>query len=186
MCPEIASGSKLKVSRQGGFSIVAAIFLLVVLALLGVFIVSVTGMQQSSGQLDVLGVRAYQSARAGMEWAAWQVLDPNNTLNPGSCSPINWPLASSCQASQNLPALAGSLSGFTVTVTCTQTTANNLTEGNRNVRMWQLVATACNQPTLGNCPNTGTPTSGYVERQVQASVAKCKDSTAAAPRCACG
>src|SRR3989442_13983417 len=67
--------------RQTGFSIIAAIFLLVVLALLGAFIVSVTGMQQSSGQLDVLGVRAYQSARAGMEWGAYQGLHPNNTLN---------------------------------------------------------------------------------------------------------
>jgi MSHA biogenesis protein MshP len=165
--------------RQTGFSIVAAIFLLVVLALLGVAIVSVTGMQQSSGQLDVLGVRAYHSARAGMEWGASQVLDPNNTLNPGSCSPIVMP---SCPASpQNLPALAGSLSGFTVTVTCTQTA--DTTEGNRNVRVFQVVATACNQG--ASCP-AAMPTSGYVERQVQASIAKCKDPTAAAPRCACG
>ncbi|HXM82134.1 MAG TPA: agglutinin biogenesis protein MshP [Burkholderiales bacterium] len=178
---EIVPSSKFKVSRQGGFSIVAAIFLLVVLALLGAFIVSVTGMQQSSGQLDVLGVRAYQSARAGMEWGASQVLDPNNTLNAGSCSPIVMP---SCPASPtNLSSLAGSLSGFTVSVTCAQTA--DTTEGNRNVRMFQLVATACNQPSAGSCPNAA-PAGGYVERQMQASVAKCKDSTAAAPRCACG
>ncbi len=170
--------------RQAGFSIIAAIFLLVVLALLAAFIASVTGMQQSSGQLDVLGARAYQSARAGMEWSAWQVLDPNNTLNAGSCSPIVMP---TCPASpQNLPALAGSLSGFTVTVTCAQTA--DTTEGNRNVRVFQIVATACNQPSAGSCPNVPppVPTNGYVERQVQASLAKCKDSTAAAPRCACG
>ena len=170
--------------RQTGFSIIAAIFLLVVLALLAAFIASVTGMQQSSGQLDVLGARAYQSARAGMEWSAWQVLDPNNTLNAGSCSPIVMP---TCPASpQNLPALAGSLSGFTVTVTCAQTA--DTTEGNRNVRVFQIVATACNQPSAGSCPNVPppVPTNGYVERQVQASLAKCKDSTAAAPRCACG
>ena len=166
--------------RQTGFSIIAAIFLLVVLALLGAFIVSVTGMQQSSGQLDVLGVRAYQSARAGMEWSAWQIIDPGNTLNPGpACAAAVMP---TCPASpQNLPALAGSLSGFTVTVTCAQTA--NTTEGNRNVRVFQIVATACNQG--ASCP-AATPTSGYVERQVQASLAKCKDSTAAAPRCACG
>ena len=170
--------------RQAGFSIIAAIFLLVVLALLAAFIASVTGMQQSSGQLDVLGARAYQSARAGMEWSAWQVLDPNNTLNAGSCSPIVMP---TCPASpQNLPALAGSLSGFTVTVTCAQTA--DTTEGNRNVRVFQIVATACNQPSAGSCPNVPppVPTNGYVERQVQESLAKCKDSTAAAPRCACG
>ena len=167
--------------RQTGFGIIAAIFLLVVLTLLAAFIASVTGMQQSSGQLDVLGVRAYQSARAGMEWGAWQVLDPGNTLNgPGpTCAAALMP---SCPASpQNLPALAGSLSGFTVTVTCAQTA--DTTEGNRNVRVFQIVATACNQG--ASCP-AATPTSGYVERQVQASLAKCKDSTAAAPRCACG
>ena len=172
--------------RQTGFSIIAAIFRVVVLALLAAFIASVTGMQQSSGQLDVLGVRAYQSARAGMEWSAWQIIDPGNTLNPGpTCAAAVMP---TCFASpQNLPALAGSLSGFTVTVTCAQTA--NTTEGNRNVRVFQILATACNQPSAGSCPNVPppVPTNGYVERQVQASVAKCKDSTATpTARCACG
>ncbi len=164
----------MRLERQTGFSIIAAIFLLVVLALLAALIASVTGMQQSSGQLDVQGVRAYQAARAGMEWAAYQVLDPNDAIP--ACG------LAACPASpQNLPALAGSLSGFTVTVTCTQTA--NTTEGNRNLRVFQIVATACNQG--GSCP-AAAPTSDYVERQVQASVAKCKDSTAAAPRCSCG
>jgi len=164
----------MRLERQTGFSIIAAIFLLVVLALLAALIASVTGMQQSSGQLDVQGVRAYQAARAGMEWAAYQVLDPNDAIP--ACG------LAACPASpQNLPALAGSLSGFTVTVTCTQTA--NTTEGNRNLRVFQIVATACNQG--ASCP-AAAPTSDYVERQVQASVAKCKDSTAAAPRCSCG
>ncbi len=169
----------MRLERQTGFSIIAAIFLLVVLALLGALIASVTGMQQQSGQLDLQGVRAYQAARAGMEWSASQVLDPNNALNPASCSPIVMP---SCPVSpQNLPALAGSLAGFTVTVTCAQTA--DTTEGNRNVRVFQVVATACNDPS--GCPSA-SPSSSYVERQLQASLAKCKDSTAAAPRCSCG
>src|SRR5438552_11831778 len=171
--------------RQTGFSIIAASFLVVALALLAAFIASVTGMQQAGGQLGVLGVRAYQSARAGLEWSAWQIIDPGNTLNPGpTCATAVMP---TCFASpQNLPALAGSLSGFTVTVTCAQTA--DTTEGNRKVRVFQIVATACNQPSAGSCPNVPppVPTNGYVERQVQASLAKCKDSTAAAPRCACG
>ena len=85
-----------------GFTIVTAVFLLVVLSLLGVFIVSVTGLQQSSQQLDVLGVRAYQAARAGIEWGAWQVLDPNNDL-PGFGGTAN--LAPCPRATTNLTGL---------------------------------------------------------------------------------
>lgn len=164
---------------QSGFSLIAAIFLLVVLALMGTLIVSITGMQSASGQLDLSGVRAYQAARVGTEWAAYKVLDPENTLNPGSCSPVVMP---SCPASPtNLPALGGTLSTFTVTVECTQ--AANTTESNRNVRVFQIVATACNQG--GSCP-AASPTSGYVERRLEATFSKCKDSTATAPRCSCG
>src|SRR5207237_9768874 len=78
------STSTMRREMQRGFSLVAAIFLLVVLALMGALIASVTGMQQASGQLDVSGVRAYQSARAGVEWAAYPVLDPAHTLNGGT------------------------------------------------------------------------------------------------------
>jgi len=162
-------------TRQRGFSIVTAVFLVVVLALLGAFIVSVTGMQQTSSQLDVQGVRAYQAARAGMEWGAWQVLDPNNT--------IGTPALPTCPAaSTNLSSLAQSLAAFTVTVTCSATTT---TEGNRNVATYRVVATACNQPSAGSCPNPA-PGTGYVEREIQATLSKCKDPTAAGPRFACG
>ena len=170
--------------RQCGFSIVTAIFLLVVLSLLGAFIVSVTGLQQSSQQLDVQGVRAYQAARAGIEWGAWQVLDPNNDL-PGFGATANLPPCPG--ASTNLPAgtLAASLSVFTVTVTCSATINAPTTEGNRNIGAYQIIATACNQPSAGACPNL-SPLSGYVERQLQATLSKCKDPTAASPRFVCG
>jgi MSHA biogenesis protein MshP len=161
-------------SPERGFSVVVAIFLLVVLAALSVIIVSVTGIQQASGQLDVLGVRAYHAARGGLEWGVHQVVDPNNS--EAACGIRN------CPASTNLSGLPQSLSPFTVTVTCSQVDA---TEGNRNVRVFTLVATACNQPSGGACPNAA-PAAEYVQRQLQASVAKCKDPTAAAPRCECG
>ena len=159
--------------RQRGFSIVAAVFLIVVLALLGVFIVNVVGLQQSSQQLDVRGVRAYQAARAGIEWAAWQALDPNNVLNPvspGTCGNVP-----ACPASPaTLPALAGSLAPYTVVVPCT---ATGTTEGNREIRVFAITSTA----------TAGTPGNpDYVSREVQARFSKCLDPTAAAPRCACG
>jgi MSHA biogenesis protein MshP len=172
-------------SREAGFSIITAVFLLVVLSLLGVFIVSVTGLQQSSLQLDVQGVRAYQAARAGIEWGAWQALDPNNTINAASCAAPDMPVCLGTGGTTDLAAgsLAGSLSPFTITVECTRTTT---TEGNRNIWVYQLVATACNQPTGGRCPNTVTPAPGYVDRRITAVLSKCKDPTATAPRCACG
>jgi MSHA biogenesis protein MshP len=164
----------MRPETQRGFSLVAAIFLLVVLALLGALIASVTGMQQASGQLDVLGVRAYHSARTGLEWGAYQVLDPNNAES--ACG------IRSCPApSTTLPALGGSLSGFAVTVTCDQLV--DTTESNRNVRVFKIVATACNQG--ASCPNAA-PSNGYVERRVEATVSKCKDPTANPPRCSCG
>jgi MSHA biogenesis protein MshP len=161
---------------QGGFSIVTAIFLIVVLALLGVFIVSVVGIQQSSQQIDLQGVRAYHAARAGVEWAAFQVLDPNNAQNAADCTsgPGSTPIMPACPASPTtLPALAGSLSPFTVTVTCSATAT---TEGNREIRVFAVTSTA----TAGTA---GTP--GYVNRQLQATLSKCHDPSATAPRCAC-
>lgn len=158
---------------QRGFSIMTAVFLVVVLGLLGVFLVFVTGLQQSSQQVDLQGVRAYQAARAGIEWAAFQVLDPNNTLNPGTCSVLP-----SCPGGTGtttaLPALAGSLSPFSVAVRCDETPAE---EGNRQIKVFKITSTA----------STGTPgTTGYVNRQVQATLSKCLDPTATAPRCSCG
>ena len=173
--------------KQGGFSIPTAIFLIVVLAALGVFIVSVTGLQVSTQALDTLGVRAYQAARAGIEWGAYQALDPNNTINAGSCATPDMPACPGAGGTTDFAAgsLAGSLAPFTVTVTCTRTTAS---EGNRSVWTYEIVSTACNQPTgaPARCPNTGTPAAGYVERRISAVLSKCKDPTAAAPRCACG
>ena len=162
-------------ARERGLSLVTAIFLMVVLAMLGAFMVSVTGMQQSSSVLDVQGVRAYEAARAGVEWGAWKVLDPNDAI--GTYDPAD------CPSTTELT-LAGSLSPFTVTVTCTRTLE---TEGYRNVAVYLVVATACNQPSASSpkCPNS-SPSGGYLERQVQALFSKCKDTTASAPKFACG
>ncbi|MCE9641955.1 MAG: hypothetical protein K8S22_17690 [Betaproteobacteria bacterium] len=163
-------------SRQRGFGLITGIFIVVVLVALGGFIISITGYSQSSSQRDVLGVRAYHAARAGLEWAAWQSLDPNNTIGTA--------VLPNCPASPTtIPAgtLAGTLSLFTVTVTCVQT---NTTEGNRNIAMYAITSTACNQPGGAGCPNAA-PGNTYVERQVQATLAKCKDPTAPAPTFSC-
>jgi len=93
--------------RQRGLSLITAIFLMVVLAMLGAFMVSITGLQQSSSVLDVQGVRAYEAARAGVEWGAWQVLDPNDAIGSAALP--------TCPASPTNLTPAGTLSSFTVT-----------------------------------------------------------------------
>lgn len=154
---------------------VTAIFLLVILAALGAYMVTFTGLQQRTVQADVLGVRAYHAARAGLEWGLYRTLDPDNAIAPGAP-----PTFAACPATTTLTGLGGSLAPFAVTVSCSATSPDP-TEGNRTIRVYQITATACNQ---ASCP--GTPGTGYVERRVTVTAARCKDPTAASPRFACG
>ena len=80
--------------RARGFAIVSAIFILVVLAALGAFIVNVFTSQQIGSALDVQGVRVYQAARAGLE------LGISRWINSGNCT-----------------ATGTTIDGFTVTIT---------------------------------------------------------------------
>lgn len=54
--------------RPNGFAAIAAIFLVVVLAALGGFIVAFSNSQQITSVQDLQGTRAYWAARAGLDW----------------------------------------------------------------------------------------------------------------------
>jgi MSHA biogenesis protein MshP len=179
-CEESPGGPGVIRRLQRGFSAITAIFLLVVLAALGAFMLTISGTQHVSSALDVEGVRVYQAARAGAEWAAYHVLDPNSAPGP-TCGPSH-ALASCPTSPTHLSSLAGSLSSYAVSVQCTEATT---TEGNRDIRVYEIVATACNKPTLGSCLAT-TATTGYVERKITARLSKCWDTTATTARCSCG
>lgn len=149
MCPD-------RVRRlQHGFSLVTAIFLIVVLASVGAFIVSMSGLMSSATTLDVQGARAYQAARAGIEWGAYQLLPPA--------------AAPACFATQNLTFAGTGLSDFTSTIACAQTLPAPTDVGNL-VNIYKLTVTACNKPLAGACP--GTSSSTYVERQVSVTLAR--------------
>jgi len=94
--------------RVRGFSLVSAIFLLVVIAALGTFAVTLSTTQQQSAALDVMGARAYQAARAGIEWAAFGVSQ--------TAAGAQW---TGCVPTTNMGTLGGTLAPFTVAVTCT-------------------------------------------------------------------
>lgn len=56
--------------NNAGFTLVQAIFILVVLALLGVAMMRLIGIQSSTSVFALQGARAYQAARSGLEWGA--------------------------------------------------------------------------------------------------------------------
>ncbi|ATD61878.1 MAG: agglutinin biogenesis protein MshP [Janthinobacterium svalbardensis] len=128
-----------------GFSIVTAIFLLVVLSALGVALLSISTMQHAESALDVQGARAYQAARAGMEWGVYrQRVDGKCITSSDFALPAN-----------------GALNGFRVTVRCTQAAGA--------LPRFQVIATACNQPVGGVCATANaTNNPDYVQRVVQA------------------
>jgi MSHA biogenesis protein MshP len=145
---------------QRGFSLVSAIFLLVVIAALGAFAVTISTTQQQSAALDVLGARAYQAARAGIEWGAYQIIQ-SGVAGSG--------FAAACQAGGAIPqpgALPGTMAGFAVAVGCAATSheegARTLASGNP-VWIYSLTSTA----TQGV---VATPT--YVERQISVTIAQ--------------
>lgn len=137
--------------RQSGFAIVAAIFILVVLALMAAFVVHVSTHQQAGHIADLRGIRAYQAARAGVEWGLH-----NHLRN------------SACEAASSF-APGGNLAEFTVTVTCLPAgVATTNDENGTALVLRRIVATACNQPVgaaPGVCPNPA-PGDNYVEREV--------------------
>lgn len=151
--------------RQSGFAIVAAIFLLVVLALMAAFVMHVSTHQQVGHTADLRGVRAYQAARAGIEWGLHNLL--RNT-------------ATGCAATSSF-APGGNLAEFTVTVQCLPVGVATTNQEDQNglgvdtdLVVRRIVATACNQPdgaAPGVCPNP-LPGDNYIEREL-AVVAGC-------------
>ncbi len=127
--------------RQRGFALVVAIFLLVVLASLGVYIVKISGVQHATVNIALLGARAFEAARTGIEWGAFRALD-----------------SGACPAPTTLNLTEGALNGFDVDVTCTTTAHTE--EGNAyDLYMIDVEARA---------GTYGTP--DYVSRRMQASV----------------
>lgn len=64
----------MTLNNQNGFTIVQAIFILVVLALLGSYMVRLSTVQQATTTQALLQARAYQAARAGIEWGIARVV----------------------------------------------------------------------------------------------------------------
>jgi len=108
--------SRRTLDNERGFALVLALFVIVVLAAVGLFMVTIFGVENATPIQGLQGARAYQAARGGLEWGTSRAL------------------AGNCAAATNF-----NLGGFAVTVTCG---SQNVTEGPMSYHVYQLHATA--------------------------------------------
>jgi MSHA biogenesis protein MshP len=113
------SGAPIKLGgTERGFSLVAAMFLLVVLAGLAVFAVRIGTLQGQGVTEGLRAAQAFQAARSGVEWAAYRA------LNGGVC------------ASATLGLSEGGTAGFTVSVSCSVSLHTEGTSPPVQVSVW--------------------------------------------------
>lgn len=131
-----------KLRRESGFGLVAALFLIIVVTLLVVAMARLSSVQHGSISLAIQQARAYQAARAGLEWGISHAVSGNACVNGN-------------------PDLAGSgLAEFNVGVACVASTYSD-NDGSA-VQIYRITATAQN----------GTPAGrpDYAYRQLTATV----------------
>jgi len=132
-----------------GFSAVSAVIVLVMLAVFGTALVTTSVTQQSGAALDLLSPKAYQAARAGVEYGLHRAL-----------------VGGTCAATDSITFI-GDLAGFRADITCSSTSHTEATATPMTV--FHVVATGCND--AAGCPAATPAGPHYVERQLRASAA---------------
>lgn len=147
---------------QRGFSLITAIFLLVVIVSLGTLMVTFWAAQQQDSALEVLGARAYQASRAGVEWGTFQI---SHSQVAGAS------FATSCQTGTSsvpaMPTTQPDLAGtpfspsYTLAISCF---ATSHVENAGTVWAYGLVAT------VSGVEGASPGMANYVERRIQATI----------------
>ncbi len=137
---------KMTSRDQHGFAAIAAIFLVVILAALGGFMVTFSNTQQLTFAQDLQGSRAYWAARAGLGWGVAQVAADSTVC-----------LSSSPAGISGAPA---TVEGFAITLLCS---SSSYADSGGTVAIFKVEARA----TSGTA---GTP--NYVERSLSSYLEK--------------
>ncbi len=128
---------------QRGFAAIAAIFLVVLLAALGGFMLTFSNTQQLTSAQDVQGSRAYWAARAGLEWAVVAI-----PATPALCL-------------STVTAGPPTVDGFALQIGCS---SNTYTEGGTSPTIYRFESRAVTAGSAGSV--------GYIERSVSAAMEK--------------
>lgn len=113
---------------QKGFSLVTAIFLLVILSAIGGFMVTIGGTQRTTTVAAIQGARAFQAARSGIEWGISRVLADTAT----GCGTIT--------PAPNFTLTDPGVDDFDVTVSCGSTLHSEA--GTDNVTVFTITSEA--------------------------------------------
>ncbi len=108
-------------NKQSGFSIVMAIFILIILSLLGSYMVKLSGVQHATSVFAIQSARAYQAAKAGIGWSVARISSGGNCSNITSASPLSFT----------------DINGFSVSLTCS---SQNFSEGIDNPIVYKITA----------------------------------------------
>lgn len=142
----------MKNKTQHGFSLITAIFLLVVLAALLSYLVNISAVQHTTVAMSVQGARALQAARSALEYGIFR------SLNGLACSPGVDTTETLTYASDGI-----GLQAFAVELTCS---ASVHTEGVSTVNFYELVATASS----GVYASGANANPDFVSRTIRATV----------------
>ena len=107
-------------SRQRGFSLITAIFLLVAVASLVIYLTNIGVVQQTTLLYGVQGARASQAARSGIEWGIYRAIVDDSCAGPTSFT-------------------NAAFGGFSIVVECTRTTHF---EGGKRIDTFSLLSTS--------------------------------------------
>jgi len=121
--------------------------IVVILAALGAAIAVLSSAQHAGAALDLQGVKAYQAARAGIEYGLYRAIKET----PANCTTTN---------------LSLSTLGITVRVDCSALASGDTVELGLGT-IYRIVAIACDPPASGTCPGA-TSSPWYVERRLEA------------------
>ncbi len=133
--------------KQTGFSLVSAIFIIVILSLIGSYIVSLGALTNASTNLASLGVKAYYAAKSGLEWGIYQAAPA------GGSAPFTCPASPT-----TLSFTQAGLTGLSAVINCS---TNSFTEYGTSYKVFRFNVTG-QYNTPGNAD--------YVSRTLYATV----------------
>jgi MSHA biogenesis protein MshP len=111
-------------ARQRGFSAITAVVLVVLFALIGAYMATLSGTQSMSTTASQGAMQAWFAAHSGVEWAVFRVLNDN------SCTAVN---------GVTLNLNEGGAADYAVGLTCA---ATSYTEGPNTYNVYALTSSA--------------------------------------------